>query len=84
MLKIKFILFWVLRGYNPRMSISRGKLLRRLYTAPVETMEQLQDLMAMQSAWLKIHPDDEEVLGVGEMLYMMKYYFEQKSGDNVD
>jgi hypothetical protein len=47
-------------------------------------MEQLQDLMAMQSAWLKIHPDDEEVLGVGEMLYMMKYYFEQKSGDNVD
>ncbi len=60
------------------MSISRQDLLRKLYLSPVETLEQVRELQAMQLKWLEKHPNDEEVLGVGESLKMMEIWLEKK------
>jgi hypothetical protein len=60
----------------PNMSDERAKLIEKLLKPDEYTLEQVYGLLQEQHAWLEKHPDDIEVLEIGESLVMMRDWLE--------
>jgi hypothetical protein len=54
----------------------RAKLIYKLLKPGKYTLEQVKELRREQRAWLEKHPDDIEVLEIGESLVMKQRWLE--------
>ncbi len=58
------------------MNNEREKLLEEMQSSRVHTLKQVRKLRQRVQAWLRKHPDDQEVIGTNEGLVMLESGFE--------
>ena len=56
----------------------RQKLLEDMQSSSVKSLEQVRMLRERVRAWLREHPDDQEVIETNEGLVMLEYSYTQQ------